>query len=736
MRRISRLFSMLLVGLLLLGSLALHAPTSAPRVAQAGDSCGLSAPAFCDTFSEGPHAGGRSGDLDPSTWSVARTQAPYNYMGNGNASSFEEFPSVPVTPCRAGVSSVRPDSDALICDSSSANSGQLMTATGGQDYGTLSYRPTQPFDFTNRTGTIVFDVDATTGGGLDKWISLFITDQPIPGAENLTQVAGLTPQNGVGVNFDINCTAQYADTGVGAIYTYTNTTESVAYHGATSKPCVATSAGKLNHFEIDLSQSQIQVWGSDYSPDGVTFPNVQLLATAPLSLPFSVGYVHYQVGIRAPAKYQTQFHLNAPYALYHWKDVGFDGPVLPRERVYPVPDALTTGPNGGMNTAYQLVEAQTGGAAHVVTCCAATTIAPFTLPGVDLTNATDAQVTLDAFVTAADAFNASTFAIQYRFNGGAWQTPNPAPNYQALLTQSCPGCPGGSTGSNLALALPVPLSALVQGTNTLEITTANASQGYPVLVANIDLVVSTSTMSVTSTATRTPPTATPSETATATPMPTTPIPPTFPPTPGGPAPYQLIAHLAAGSTTQSGFTTAPLDTAGADLLVAAISDNTGSTVLTDSLGNTWRKAAGPTTINGPDSTLYYASAAHVGTTQTFTLAGTGTSPSVVIAAFSGGDGTLDAVASASALFASNLAPGSVQPHANQELVVTAVADTSTSATAVITAPFTRIGAITQANGMHFGGGLAYLIQTTATAENPTWSGAGSALTGATIATVE
>jgi hypothetical protein len=129
--------------------------------------CGLSAPAFCDTFAEGPSAGGRSGDLDRSNWSVARIVPPYQYMGGGDgAGSYSEFPPVPVTPCH-GSATVWPDTETLICPN-----GTLMTATQGQNYGLLSYRPLVPFDFSGRTGKIVFDVDATTGGGGQVDLSL------------------------------------------------------------------------------------------------------------------------------------------------------------------------------------------------------------------------------------------------------------------------------------------------------------------------------------------------------------------------------------------------------------------------------------------------------------------------------------------------------------------------------------------------------------------------------------
>ena len=38
-----------------------------------------------------------------------------------------------------------------------------------------------------------------------------------------------------------------------------------------------TAPGALNHVEVYLTQTHVEVWVSDASPDGVTFPNLQLL---------------------------------------------------------------------------------------------------------------------------------------------------------------------------------------------------------------------------------------------------------------------------------------------------------------------------------------------------------------------------------------------------------------------------------------------------------------------------
>jgi hypothetical protein len=148
------------------------------------------------------------------------------------------------------------------------------------------------------------------------------------------------------------------------------------------------------------------------------------------------------------------------------------------------------------------------------TCCPWTQIAPFTLSNVDLSGATAARLNLNVW-----NFTAGT-SLLYRFNGGSWRSyPHPFPD---------------STISWRALSIPVALSDLRAGTNTLELQ----SSGPDLVVANLDLTievssgsgVSTPTATATPTPTRTP-TATPTATPTMTPTATATRTPTSTPTP-------------------------------------------------------------------------------------------------------------------------------------------------------------------------------------------------------------
>jgi hypothetical protein len=156
--------------------------------------------------------------------------------------------------------------------------------------------------------------------------------------------------------------------------------------------------------------------------------------------------------------------LTTAYTTYHWDNIGFDGPALPTPRGYEIPDTLlheqTNAPFPGTQTGYLL------GASGMVTVGGSPPIAPIALAGVDLTNATDAALTLNA----ANFVPGDT--IGYRFNGGTWESfPHPFPT--------------SDIGAR-AVLIPVPLTDLVQGTNTLEMKSSSGG----VIISNAELTVS------------------------------------------------------------------------------------------------------------------------------------------------------------------------------------------------------------------------------------------------------
>jgi hypothetical protein len=413
------------------------------------------------------------------------------------------FPQTPVGPCKAGVSQVNPDNDIMVCDAASGHQGQMETAMIAQNYAMLSMRPRQAFDFAGRTGIIAMNVDAITQGEGSWWTSVYVTDQPSPGVINSSEVLGLLPTNGMGIDFNDQCGQTNASqTKVDNVYTYANTVESTA--PLTGTACFSTSRGHLNHIEIHLSASQVSVWASDFSPDNVTFPNFRQVGSASISLPFTRGYVHFQQNERAPRKNETGFY-NPVYANYYWTALGFDGPVLPGETSYMAPDSLT-GPAGSMNVGYA--------APHT-----------FSIPGVNSAGITNAMLTLSATYTYAFSLNPGNVVLRYSINGRPSQIA-PA-NYVAQY--HCSGCPGAPNGGGgVPYAFPIDQAALTSGTNTVAFTVDNQNNSFPPVLANVDLMASgggptptptpvptvTPTLVPTPTATAIPPTVTPMPTST------------------------------------------------------------------------------------------------------------------------------------------------------------------------------------------------------------------------------
>jgi hypothetical protein len=443
--------------------------------------CGLTGAAFCDTFDEGPAAiRGRGGDLNPARWSAARL-APSDFSGFGPVAN--PVIAAPVPPCKASfpATSVYPPDDTLICDPGASLSPQLMTAVAIQNYGNNSYMIRQPFDFANRTGRIVFDVDAVSLGSLATYIEIDLTEDPIPAPtfrEFQNFEPGPVPRNGLMMKWSDNCASNGASIRLGYVMVYTN------YQPGTlvpigETPCTTTRAGSLNHFEIQVSQQRLDIYGSDYSTDnGQSFPNFRRMYSANLGLPFARGYVHVSARNHATIKYGF-----GPDGVYHWDNIGFDGPVVSGWRAYEIPNNNTASTYNGQsirNLGYILLDGTSGKPAGIYDPM--NRLGPFQFQGVDLSGMTTAQLSLNLYFNTITHTANSTWGLTVRFNGGTWRNRLLTPaDVQAVNTP-------GSAG-NMALLLDVPLADLVPGMNTLEMLPLNAPMDYPPAVANIDLTL-------------------------------------------------------------------------------------------------------------------------------------------------------------------------------------------------------------------------------------------------------
>ena len=451
--------------------------------------CGLTAPAFCETFDQGRSlTRGRAGDLDPAKWGVGRL-APSDFSRGGVVNPVG---AAPIPACRASftATSVYPPDDTLICDASSARSAQLMTAVAIQNYGNNSYMIRQPFDFANRTGKIVFDADLY-GKQLGTYIAIDLTAEPVPAPtfreyENFE--TGPVPRNGLMIKFQNMCDP---DVSPGKVYVYSDyqQTEVSPSFSVSGSGCARVRQGSLNHVEILVSRTQLEVFISDYSTDeGHTFPNFRRLYAATVNLPFTRAYVHMAARNHASIKYGF-----GPAGVYHWDNIGFDGPVILDSRSYEAADNRTLGTYEGqaiMNLGYVLLDGTTGKPAGLYDPVNRVNSLQFN--GVDTAGALSARLTMNVFVNANNLQHTATtsWGWQYRFNGGTWRS-------RSLTAAEATAMNTVGAAGNLTMSIDVPIGDVRAGANTLEMLPLNLPMDLPPAIANVDLVLATTPGSIT-----------------------------------------------------------------------------------------------------------------------------------------------------------------------------------------------------------------------------------------------
>lgn len=201
--------------------------------------------------------------------------------------------------------------------------------------------------------------------------------------------------------------------------------------------------------------------------------------------------------------------------------------------------------------------------------------------------------------------------------------------------------------------------------------------------------------------------------------------------------YALVGvGVGAGSVNNSNVTTAAYDTAGADLIVAVVSDfSAGSrAVVTDSKSNTWTGLTSSQSGTNGRNTIWWTSPTSVGSGHTFTATGTNTSPTINVLAFSGSVASpFDVENGAVQAFGSTLATGTVTPSKTDEVLIAGFTSDAAAGSLAINGGFVITTQVTVA-GTHERGALAYLIQTSPAPANPTWSWSPNAVCAARIAT--
>ena len=439
----------------------------AAQTAAAPANCGLAQPAFCDTFDAPAGNGNRSGDLNGTVWGVSRA------LGGVNFGQGQYYSTAPAMMDRCGqMMLVQAPHDVAICD------GRLVEAQDDQHGVTsLALYPKQPFDFAGRTGIVVFDVSDDSHGSHRAWPEFWLTDKPVPAPFTHFSSLQQVPFNGFGVRFAAYCPpSPPGDPGCGVRFVCQNepldvpvitvdsavvvsnyisndsfTDVNTGTIAVTPVDCVKASSGPgdMNHFELHISQSGIDVYGTDA---GTLAPLKKIATIGNVTLPLTRGLiwiedVHYNGDKEGPDQGTHTFT---------WDNVGFDGPKLARDLAFDVLD--NTEAMGGIYTG--LTNLGWGVFPNDPQPLA------LTVRGVYAINkATAALLTL----------NYSTYdpvTLSYRFNGNAWHdAPWPF--------GTCGGLCGAKT-----IALPVPLAEVIGGDNLLEIKVDNGAG-----ISNVDLIL-------------------------------------------------------------------------------------------------------------------------------------------------------------------------------------------------------------------------------------------------------
>ncbi len=189
--------------------------------------------------------------------------------------------------------------------------------------------------------------------------------------------------------------------------------------------------------------------------------------------------------------------------------------------------------------------------------------------------------------------------------------------------------------------------------------------------------------------------------------------------------YGFVASVSVSSAVADTGNSSAIDTSGATLLVVAVAYFGSTPTLSDSKFNTWTLAASIADGSGRKSEIYYAENPVVGTGHTFRLSGTTSAPALAVTAWSGAATSSpgDQVSSGNSASATTVATGSLTPTEDNELVIAAAMceGTTNPPVASIDGGFTIQENLAGVASNAFAVGQAYLVQTTATAANPTWT---------------
>jgi hypothetical protein len=450
----------------LLAAVLAAVPASPVKAAAASiTGCGLVSPAFCDTFDQptlnNPASNQRAGQLDGVLWGTSMNTGAY--PGDEIATSGDSAPR-----CRDGLLDY--PNNVQIC------LGELVTTVNdGGAVTSLAMYPRQPFNFASGSGTIAFDVSNDSGGSHAAWPELWVSDQPVPDPFVHEGSWQSVPQNGFGIRFagctDSNGLASICPDGPGhlgvdsAVVVQNHVTDDSFNGGAIQVDgygdVTEAGPGQLNHYQIDVSPTAIDVYGANAFHgqvwDPIADPLVHIATITGFgTLGFDQGLVwledvHYNGDkFNCPPTCQSNHS-------FRWDNLGFTGPVLPRDLGFDVANnhAADSFPFNGepaFDNAWTVP--QNGGVS-------------LTIP--DVSGASSATGALLVF----NFYSQAVIPLDVSLNG------------VDLPEQPWP-FPDNLTYSVRTVAIPVPKSDVIDGAdNTVTFSAGNDSYQ----VANIDLIL-------------------------------------------------------------------------------------------------------------------------------------------------------------------------------------------------------------------------------------------------------
>ncbi len=162
-----------------------------------------------------------------------------------------------------------------------------------------------------------------------------------------------------------------------------------------------------------------------------------------------------------------------------------------------------------------------------------------------------------------------------------------------------------------------------------------------------------------------------------------------------------------------------------DNIIVAVNESAStSCVPTDNKGNSPYSGKTAQVASSVRTRFFYFQAPTVGTGHTFTCTDTAGAPSIAVLAVAGSIASPSDQENGATNFGgsfSSSTTGSVTPSNTNQLIVTAINTNIDAGTATIDSGFAMSDQLATNPGNSWGISLAYLIETTAVAQNPTWS---------------